>query len=73
MSSNSTSDGNSHETSNFVDQWIDQGRESEDLDSNILDQIDSNRDSTDLNESSLLNSLVEHADKSETEDDDVSS
>jgi ferritin len=73
MSGNSSSDGNSQETSNFVDQWIDQGRESEDLDSNILDQIDSNRDSTDLNESSLLNSLVEHADKSETEDDDVSS
>lgn len=70
---NSSSDDHSQETSNFVSQWIAEARESKDLDSNILDQIDAHREGADLDESSLLQSLVEHADKSETEDDDLSS
>lgn len=53
----------------FVETWLSENREDDELDARMLDLVDEHRDGNELEETALLSALVEHADTQTPEND----
>ena len=53
----------------FAETWLSESREEGELDGQMLDLIDEHSDGNELEETALLNALVEHADTQTPEND----
>jgi hypothetical protein len=61
------SDDGDIEDETFVDGWVRKSRASENIDNEMLDLIDGNRNDTSLDEDGLLQALLEHAEEKRTD------
>ena len=56
----------------FIDKWISENRENEELNSDILDIVDNHRNGDNLDDSSLLIALINYTDTQSSKEDEKS-
>ena len=69
QSTNDNMPEDTDEPASFVEKWLSERRENDELESQMLDLVDEHRDGSELEETALLNALIEHADTQAPEND----